>query len=328
MTKIREEEMLHEKRMKRNTSSSGKLSHSRSNGMNTRTNTRYDYDHDYDHEENYDAENAKTTTSQPITTTTATSNVTVAQHDGEENQRDNNNNNNNNNNNKCTTTAEVDASTVSIAQPINIETYLNAGGFVDVYISAIADPCAFWVQVCSETRYLDRLVSDMSDFYGQHGVSAGDQTSKHAFTSVDDVKVGTIVACRYNTSSDWHRAEVKEIRKGGEGESGEPYLDIYYIDYGESAFAKLASVRRLEARFMSLPPQAIECALANCESTMSGAPTSWSEEAVVFFERATHSCRWIEMRLEFCGLVANVYDPSTLKPAVNLFYKTLVFIIY
>ncbi|WAR10175.1 TDRKH-like protein [Mya arenaria] len=126
--------------------------------------------------------------------------------------------------------------------------------YVEVYVSAIADPHHLWLQ----------LIGEMAD------------------SAVDHVTVGDLVAAPFENDKTWYRARVMEIRGANE-------LDIFYADYGDSAYA-------------------IECRLHGVQPPSDG----WGERLFERLEELTHCAQWWRMLARLDGWVGNV-------PSVTLF---------
>ncbi|KAK3593506.1 hypothetical protein CHS0354_037029 [Potamilus streckersoni] len=145
--------------------------------------------------------------------------------------------------------------------------------YVEVYVSAVANPGIFWVQlVASASLQLDKLTEEMSAFYSRNF------DSQELF--VTDVRKGHIVASPFEGDSLWYRARVMDI----DGDQ----LDLYFIDYGDSNYSQKNSVRMIQQEYLYLPAQAIECRLANVKPKGDG----WTEAATEEFEQWTHCARW------------------------------------
>ncbi|XP_060582030.1 tudor and KH domain-containing protein-like [Ruditapes philippinarum] len=100
--------------------------------------------------------------------------------------------------------------------------------FVEVYVSAIATPGHFWVQVIGAMALeLDKLSDTMTRFYNSEG-------QKQLLPSV--VK-GDIVAAPFENDRTWYRAKVMDIK--------EYELDLFYVDYGDSAYMDSSLVKSL-----------------------------------------------------------------------------------
>ncbi|KAK3095253.1 hypothetical protein FSP39_012233 [Pinctada imbricata] len=147
--------------------------------------------------------------------------------------------------------------------------------YVEVYVSSVANPSTFWVQILSSNSVqLDELVAQMTLFY----------SSEDEQNLPDTVSVGDIVAAPFDMDSSWYRAKVMGIQDSN--------ADVLYLDYGDSTYLDKSRLCTLSPNFLKLPFQAIECELSGIIPTGSGANNDWSEAAVDRFEELTYSAKW------------------------------------
>ena len=130
------------------------------------------------------------------------------------------------------TTAESTCSVPSIQ--------LKPGDKVDIFIPFVESTQKFFCQVSQSSSDLDDLMNKLEEHYSL------DQEI------VTSISVGTFCVARYEDGG-WYRAQVN----GVQGES----IDVFYIDYGDSATLPLSSIRSLKPEFSSLPAQAVKCSL-------------------------------------------------------------------
>lgn len=64
----------------------------------------------------------------------------------------------------------------------------------------------------------------------------------------------------------WYRAEISDI-VNNENDPEDVDLDLYYVDYGDTAKCKKKDVYELRTDFLRLRFQAIECILAKIRPT-------------------------------------------------------------
>ncbi|XP_069102961.1 tudor and KH domain-containing protein-like [Argopecten irradians] len=144
--------------------------------------------------------------------------------------------------------------------------------YVEVYVSSVADPHHFWVQIISTNAiHLDELVHRMSSLYN---------TDHYKNMCDNEYRVGDYVAALYERDHSWYRAQVMGI----EGRQ----LDLYFLDYGDSGYADINNVHQLRDDFLLLPFQAIQCCLGDIK--VKG--DEWSEDAVNVFEDITYTAKW------------------------------------
>ncbi|OPL20664.1 hypothetical protein AM593_03382, partial [Mytilus galloprovincialis] len=101
--------------------------------------------------------------------------------------------------------------------------------YIEVYVSAVANPGLFWVQILSSMSVeLDNLVDRITSFYTSEMQQGYD---------VSNPKTGDLVAAPFENDTSWYRAKVM----GVEGAT----LDLLYVDYGDSGYLPFNQVRRL-----------------------------------------------------------------------------------
>ncbi|VDI17447.1 tudor domain-containing protein 2 [Mytilus galloprovincialis] len=144
--------------------------------------------------------------------------------------------------------------------------------YIEVYVSAVANPGLFWVQILSSMSVeLDNLVDRITSFYTSEMPQGYD---------VSNPKTGDLVAAPFENDTSWYRAKVM----GVEGET----LDLLYVDYGDSGYLPYNKVRRLRSEFEALPFQAIECNLAHVKPVGD----TWSEDSIEVFDELTYAAKW------------------------------------
>lgn len=144
--------------------------------------------------------------------------------------------------------------------------------FCEVMISAIESPSKFFVQKAGPfSKELDRLIENMSEFYKKQ-----DNSVRLAVANVStltcialsptficplifQVEVGVLVAAFLNYDNNWYRAKVTSI----EGEGNESLYHVSLLDFGDEVVLQRSGLAVLEAEFLKLKFQAIECQLAN-----------------------------------------------------------------
>ncbi|XP_063438274.1 tudor and KH domain-containing protein-like isoform X1 [Mytilus trossulus] len=144
--------------------------------------------------------------------------------------------------------------------------------YIEVYVSAVANPGLFWVQVLSSMSVeLDNLVDRITSFYTSEMPQGYD---------VSNPSTGDLVAAPFENDTSWYRAKVM----GVEGDT----LDLLYVDYGDSGYLPFNKVRRLRSEFEALPFQAIECNLAHVKPVGD----TWSEDSIEVFDELTYAAKW------------------------------------
>uniref|UniRef100_A0A1B6D308 Tudor domain-containing protein n=2 Tax=Clastoptera arizonana TaxID=38151 RepID=A0A1B6D308_9HEMI len=159
-------------------------------------------------------------------------------------------------------------------------------GCLDVFISAVASPSNFWMQVCSpHSAELDHLVEEMAAYYLQE--------ENRQIHQIKKLNIGQIVASQLDADDKWYRAEVKHI-KLNDYDSNENEIELYYVDYGDTEIKKQNKLCQLRTDFLSLRFQGIECNLASVKP--SGNKEDWSEAGIECFEELCHVAQWKPLR--------------------------------
>ncbi|XP_073825382.1 tudor and KH domain containing protein papi [Musca autumnalis] len=155
---------------------------------------------------------------------------------------------------------------------------------MEVYVSAIASPAKFWVQLIGpQTKKLDDLVANMTAYY-----SNADNRAMH---QIREPYLGQIVATVFKHDNKWYRAEVVGILPN-QYNPNEVVLDLYFVDYGDSEYVLPHEIFELRTDFLTLRFQAVECFLANVKSTLINDPQTWEPQSIEFFEDFTQVARW------------------------------------
>lgn len=120
----------------------------------------------------------------------------------------------------------------------------NIGGKFDVFVSAVASPERFWIQmVGAQTRKLDDLINEMTIYYND--------STHRAQCRIKDPYLGQIVAALFQHDNKWYRAEVVGIVPN-EFDPRKVVLDLYFLDYGDSMYVQPDEVFEIQANFLTL----------------------------------------------------------------------------
>uniref|UniRef100_A0A1B0C1N4 Tudor domain-containing protein n=1 Tax=Glossina palpalis gambiensis TaxID=67801 RepID=A0A1B0C1N4_9MUSC len=155
---------------------------------------------------------------------------------------------------------------------------------MEVYVSAIATPEKFWVQIIGpKTKQLDDLVNNMTEYY-----SSKENRNMH---KIEEPYLGQIVATVFKHDNKWYRAEVVGILPN-QYNPEELVLDLYFVDYGDSEYVLPHEVFELRTDYLTLRFQAVECFLANVKTTLVNDDGMWDTRSVEAFEDITQVARW------------------------------------
>lgn len=153
-------------------------------------------------------------------------------------------------------------------------------GQLKVYVSAIASPARFWIQIVGpQTTKLDQLVAEMTEYYSQ--------PENRELHKIQDPYLGQIVTAMFKYDSKWYRAEVVGILPN-EFDPRNVVLDLYFLDYGDSEFVQPHEVYEIRTDFLTLRFQAIECFLAHCQPAYPTPDNQWNLDATSRFEELSH----------------------------------------
>lgn len=119
-----------------------------------------------------------------------------------------------------------------------------SGGQMEVYVSAVASPARFWVQIVSpQIKKLDELINEMTEYYCQ--------TENQELHRIKDPYLGQIVAAMFSYDSKWYRAEIVAIVPN-EFDPRKVALDLYFLDFGDSIYVDPHDVFELRTDFLTL----------------------------------------------------------------------------
>jgi len=115
---------------------------------------------------------------------------------------------------------------------------------MEVYVSAVASPSKFWVQLIGpQSKKLDNMVQEMTTYY-----SSAENRAKHVLTAP---YVGQIVAAVFKFDEKWYRAEIVDIMPN-QYNPKEQVIDLYFVDYGDSEYISPADICELRTDFLTL----------------------------------------------------------------------------
>lgn len=128
--------------------------------------------------------------------------------------------------------------------PTNYETLKNTEGQFEIYVSAIASPARFWVQMVGpQIAKLERLIEEMTDYY--------EQVENQALHRIENAYLGQIVAAKFNFDGKWYRAEIVGIEPNITNPRNVA-LDVYFLDYGDSMYVLPNEVFEMRTDFLTL----------------------------------------------------------------------------
>ncbi|CAH1406294.1 unnamed protein product [Nezara viridula] len=187
----------------------------------------------------------------------------------------------------------------------------SSDSMIQVYVSSVASPSHLWLQLITPRAVdLDHLVDDMTEYYNKE--------ENRILHKLKEVKPGQIVASRFEHDNKWYRVEVFSVEIDETNED-ECKVDVFYVDYGDSAYYPLRDLYELRPDFLDLKFQAIEVSMAGIESKNGG--EEWDEPAIDAFEDMVYPAQWKAMLVQVVS-----YKKSTMAtrpgliPCIRLYY--------
>nr|XP_024216731.1 tudor and KH domain-containing protein homolog isoform X1 [Halyomorpha halys] len=167
----------------------------------------------------------------------------------------------------------------------------SSDSMIQVYVSSVASPSHLWLQLITPRSVdLDHLVDDMTEYYSKE--------ENRIMHKLKEVKTGQIVASRFEHDKKWYRVEVFSVEIN-ETNPDENKVDVFYVDYGDSAYYPLKELYELKPDFLDLKFQAIEVSMAGIESKNGG--EDWDEASVDAFEDMVYPAQWKAMLVQVVG---------------------------
>nr|XP_022323626.1 tudor domain-containing protein 5-like [Crassostrea virginica] len=135
--------------------------------------------------------------------------------------------------------------------------------WIEIYVANVASPGQFWFQLRGPktSLALERLMNQLEESYSRE---AG---MRYRIPS-EMVTVGLIVAAIFPEDENWHRCVITGMCPGN-------YVEVYFVDYGNTCDVHRSNIRFLRSKFLRLPAQAICGRLCNIQCI----GTEWSVES-------------------------------------------------
>uniref|UniRef100_A0A0L8HW13 Tudor domain-containing protein 5 n=1 Tax=Octopus bimaculoides TaxID=37653 RepID=A0A0L8HW13_OCTBM len=123
--------------------------------------------------------------------------------------------------------------------------------FVEVFVSNIENPGHFWLKFRGKAYSvaLENLMDELELLYYSSDADAYHVPDEY-------ICVGLVAAAIYPEDQNWHRVYVTKVPNVS-------FVEVYFVDYGNTCTVSRNSLRLLRNHFLSLPMQAIEGRLAN-----------------------------------------------------------------
>lgn len=143
-------------------------------------------------------------------------------------------------------------------------------GFIEVCVTHVIDPHHFWVMTIDNWPKLKALTEEMKQFYSSR------ESAKYRMPEWF-ISVGQACCALFEDGS-WYRGLVVGIHSVHS-------IEIFYVDYGNTARVPLSSLRVLRSQFLKLPAQALPSKLAYIQPFEGG--EEWSPAATHRFYHLT-----------------------------------------
>ncbi|KAM7308903.1 RING finger protein 17 isoform X2 [Ixodes scapularis] len=155
---------------------------------------------------------------------------------------------------------------------------LHPGQVMNVFVSCINDPNRMFIQeLGSNVEYLHSMINELQEHCNKRSAE---------MDIVYAPQVGTVCLAQFLPDQLWYRAQVVALPGGAQ-------VEVLYVDYGNKDVVPGLSVRKIPDRFMRLPIQAVQVALADV-APLAG--NSWSNEAKNKLTKLTSS-RSLKMKV-------------------------------
>ncbi|XP_062610379.1 tudor domain-containing protein 5-like [Saccostrea cucullata] len=125
--------------------------------------------------------------------------------------------------------------------------------WIEIYISNVASPGQFWFQLRGPktSLALEKLMNHLEESY------SGEAGMAYLIPS-EMVAVGLIVAAVFPEDDNWHRCVITGMCPGN-------YVEVYFVDYGNTCDVHRNNIRFLRSKFLKLPAQGISGRLSNIQ---------------------------------------------------------------
>ena len=118
---------------------------------------------------------------------------------------------------------------------------------VEVYVSDVVSPSCLFCQPAHQAEQLAELM---------------ERLSVAASSLATPTRLNQLKAClaKFSEDNGWYRGEILSVC------DGEASANVRFVDYGNQDIVALSDIRELPSEYLSLPAQAIKCALAQVQS--------------------------------------------------------------
>ncbi|XP_013402320.1 tudor domain-containing protein 5 isoform X2 [Lingula anatina] len=140
----------------------------------------------------------------------------------------------------------------------------NPQPYLEVYVSNVVNPGRFWLMLKGDhtTLALEELMDRLEEvYYGQEG-------DRYALPE-SLIAIGQPCVAIFPEDQNWHRVSITGI-------PNIDFVEVYYVDYGNTCCVPKSSLKMLKTRFLKLPAQAIRARLSNIRPTDKN---GWSKKS-------------------------------------------------
>ncbi|CAH1786229.1 unnamed protein product [Owenia fusiformis] len=129
----------------------------------------------------------------------------------------------------------------------------SADRYIEVLVSNISSPGHFWFQLKGKntTEALETVMDKLEDFYYSLN-SEGYELPESMIT------VGQVCATVFPEDDNWHRVQIT-------GKGGLDFVEVYFVDYGNTCSVHKSNLRLLRRSLLQLPAQAVLARLSNIQ---------------------------------------------------------------
>lgn len=140
------------------------------------------------------------------------------------------------------------------------------GQFKDIAVVHIVSPSEFYCHLVEQSGKLQTLMDSIANMYDSLG---------EADLKLNSLRTDMACCAKFSEDHTWYRAKVTALHGSN--------VEVLFVDYGNTEIVPVSAVKELKVEFLSLPCQALKCALENTKPTGD----SWTHEDVEKFRALT-----------------------------------------
>lgn len=147
---------------------------------------------------------------------------------------------------------------------------LQTDSFNDLCVTHVQDPGHFCCQLLSNADRLQDLMDELAHEYSD--------TLGKALPDLITCSVGRPCCAKFSEDECWYRAVITNV-----GSIASGFVEVRFVDYGNSQKTSLPDVKELRADFLDLPMQAVECMVQGIQP--ASGESHWSASAMALFSK-------------------------------------------